>query len=75
MLLEKSYFLYDESNELGFDSGFSVTYSFPGFYLLVEESVIGILGSEMFAEIGVASIDGVSAFDVFIPTGVELKVG
>ena len=49
LFLDESDSLNDESDELGYDSRSSGTYSFRGFYLRFYESVVGILGSDIFA--------------------------
>ena len=75
MSSDKSYFLNDESGDDGFDSCSYGTYYFCAFSLHVAESVVsvGVLGSAVFAPIGVESKGDMFCFDVFLPKGVESK--
>ena len=61
--LDESDSLDDESDKLGSDSGSSGTYSSRAFSLRAEESVVGVLGSGVFAPIGVNSVAGIFASD------------
>ena len=75
MSLEESDSPDDESDKLGSDSGSSGTYYYCNFSLRFDESVVGVLGSNVFAPIGVESKGGIFASDVFVTTVVELKGG
>ena len=43
--------------------------------LRVEESIVGVLASEVFSPTGVDSVEGIFASAVFIPIGVDSKGG
>ena len=60
---------------MGSDTGFSGTYSFLDLDFRSEESIAGVLGSDIFSPKRVESIAGVFASDIFAPTGVKSKVG
>ena len=60
--------LVNKSDELGSDSGSSVTYSFRALSFPYEYSVAGVLGSDIFAKIVFKSVAGVFESDVSIPT-------
>ena len=67
--------LDDESNELGSDSGSYGTYSFRAFYFRFDKSVVGVLGSNCFAPIGVNYKGSILLCDVLVPIGVDPKGG
>ena len=56
--LDESYLLDDESDKIGSDLGSFGTYSFHAFSLRFEVSVVGVLGSGIFAPTGVGSKGG-----------------
>ena len=70
MSSDKSYFLDDESGELGSDSRSSGTYSFRAFSLRFDESVgiVSVLGSDVFVPTGVNSKGDIFLYDIFLPT-------
>ena len=73
MSSDESYLLDDESEELESDSGSSGTYSFRDFSLRFDESIVGVLGSDVFAPIGFYSKGGIFESGVFITIGVKSK--
>ena len=75
ILKGKSDSLDDESSELESDSGSYGMYSFCAFYLIAEESVVGVLASIIFAPIVVEYVAGVFSYDIFAPIGVKYKGG
>ena len=74
MSLEESYFLDDESDNDGSDSGSSGTFNFPFCFYDSVGHVSG-LGYGGFVPIGVKSKCDVVRFFVFVPIGVESKCG
>ena len=72
---DESNFLGDESDKLGYHSESSGTHSFCAFNLRSEESVVGVLGSDVFAPIGVESKGGIFASGIIVLTGVQPKGG
>ena len=62
-------FAHDKSDDDGYDSGFSGTYSFTTFSLRFENSVgrVSGLGSGVFVPTGVESKCDIFAFVVFVP--------
>ena len=77
MSLEELDLLNDESDEIGSDSGYSVTYYFCTLYLPFDKFVgsVSVLGSDIFAPTGVDSKRDIFVSGLFIPTGVEFKGG
>ena len=74
---DESYFLGDDSNNYGSESGSSITYSFPNFPLRFDYSVgcVNGLGSGIFVPMGVEFKWDIFLFVVFVPIGVKSKVG
>ena len=72
---EKSDLLNDESDDDGYDSGSSGTYSFCAFSLCFDNSVgsVSPLGYVFFAPTVVGFKGDIFAYDVFVPTGFESK--
>ena len=71
---EKSNYLDDDYDELGTDPGSSGRYFYCPFSLRFDNFVFGVLGSDVFAPIGVESKGGIYENKVFVPTGVEAKL-
>ena len=75
--LDQSDLLDDESDNDGYDSGSSGTYSFCAFSLRFDDSVgsVSCLGYGVFVPTGVKSKSDILAFCVFVPIGVDYKGG
>ena len=71
---DESYFLDDESEDDGSDSGASGTCDFP-FCFYNSIGRVSSVGSDVFVPIGVESNYEVVMFVVFVPIGVKSKGG
>ena len=74
---DESYSPGDDSDDDGSDYGSSGTYSFCAFYLRFDNSVGSVSGlvSGIFVPTGVESKCDIFTSDLFVPIGVDFKVG